>query len=107
MVSALYARLYWTLLASFCVMGLCLAFAQPLFSVPDEDAHWQTAHYRLERLPWSDGCVPTLIGGRCKKRGGPCAAVPRRDLVCRGDMHIYGGVLTYPGVLLSKLLLPR
>jgi hypothetical protein len=107
MVSALYARLYWTLLASFCVMGLLLAFAQPLFSVPDEASHWRTANFRLEHMFGAEECVPTLFGARCPRYGGPCGAIPKRTMHCRTDSEIYGGVLTYPGVLLSKLILPR
>lgn len=107
MLSAVYAKLYWTLLASFCVMGLLVAFAQPLFSVPDEAHHWQTANFRLEHLLGAEGCVPTLFGTPCPRFGGPCGAIPKRQMPCRNDSEIYGGLLTYPGVLVSKLIMPR
>ncbi|HEX6244005.1 MAG TPA: hypothetical protein VFZ61_23980, partial [Polyangiales bacterium] len=106
MLSDLYAKLYWTLLACFCVLGLCLAFTQPLFSLPDEPAHWQTAHVRAERLLNSAPCVRSVRQGNCPKRG-PCSTIPPLELSCTEALPIYGGVLTYPGVLLSKLMLPR
>jgi hypothetical protein len=106
MIAGLYAKLYWTLVASFCVMGLCLAFAQPLFSVPDEPAHWYTAHVRTERLFGSDECVKALGMPHCPE-GGPCGTIPPLEFACQEAWPIYGGVTTYPGVLLSKLILPR
>jgi Predicted membrane protein (DUF2142) len=104
--STIHARLYAALVASFCVLGLCLAFAQPIYALPDEPAHWLTANVRLEHLLGHTGCVPTVPGVRCS-RLSICSAVPELQLTCAQDLGLYGDVLTYPGVLLSKLILPR
>jgi Ca2+/Na+ antiporter len=104
--STIHARLYTALVASFCLLGLCLAFAQPVYSLPDEPAHWLTAHVRLEHLFGRKGCVPTVLGTPCPKEH-ICSTIPVLELTCANDIGLYGDALTYPGVLLSKLILPR
>lgn len=106
MVAAIQARTFAALVASFCVLGLCIAFAQPLFSLPDEPAHWLSANVRLERLFGREGCVPSLQGYACPQNK-PCSSIPELRLTCGNDIGLYGDVLTYPGVLLGKLVLPR
>jgi hypothetical protein len=104
--STIHARLYAGLVGSFCVLGLCLAFTQPIFSLPDEPAHWLSANVRIEHLLGHEGCVPSVPGARCPKRA-ICSTIPRLELTCTDDLGLYGDALTYPGVLLSKLILPR
>lgn len=106
MIATIHARLYAALVVSFCVLGLCLAFAQPIYSLPDEPAHWMSANVRLEHLLGGNGCVQTVLGGGCPKKK-VCSSIPKLELTCIQDLGLYGDFFTYPGVALSKLLLPR
>jgi hypothetical protein len=106
MFAALHARLYLALVASFCLLGVCLTFAQPVFSLPDEPAHWLTANVRVERMFGRSGCVPTVLSPPCPRKH-ICSSIPSLSLTCSEDIGVYGDLFTYPGVLLSKLLLPR
>jgi hypothetical protein len=105
--ATIHTRLYAALVASFCVLGLCLTFAQPVFSLPDEPAHWLTANVRLERFLGTKGCVPTVLGHPCPRDRHLCSTIPALHLSCAEDIGVYGDLFTYPGVVLSKLLLPR
>jgi hypothetical protein len=104
--ATVHARLYAALVVSFCVLGLCLSFAQPIYALPDEPAHWMSANVRLEHLFGRSGCVPTILGGDCPRKR-VCSSIPALQLTCIEDPGIYGDFFTYPGVVLSKLLLPR
>ncbi len=106
MFANLQATVYGAFVASFCLLGLCLTFALPLYTLPDEPVHWLTANVRIERLLGREGCVPTVAGGPCP-RGHACSPIPALELSCGEDIGIYGGLLTYPGVVLAKLILPR
>jgi hypothetical protein len=106
----LYLRLFWTLVASFGVLGACIAFTQPLFSVPDEFTHWNAGHSRLERLFGDDGCVPTFNPERRRRLHQPLPPfekLRKTPLQCMNGEDLYGDILTYPGLVLSKVILPN
>lgn len=107
MLGAVYLRLYWAFLCCACALGLCLAFVQPIFSAPDEPAHWIASHVRAEQALGTSGCVPTIhpIPWNERKWLFSYEKSPGLPLHCVPSVSLYGDLLTYPGVLISKLVL--
>jgi hypothetical protein len=107
----LYFRLYWTLVASFVALGACLAFVQPVYSVPDEATHWIAAHTRMEHLLGREGCVPFFDPERNRRHHQPMPSFEVQTstpLTCQvGGGDLYGDIFTYPGALVAKLLVPN
>ncbi|MFT3928218.1 MAG: DUF2142 domain-containing protein [Myxococcales bacterium] len=94
---------------SFLLLGACLTFAQPLFSVPDELTHWEQSHIDIEHWLSSRDCVPTLTTNPRNPRGlpPPRPSIPSGALACGEPVNGYSDAFAYPGVIASKLFLPN
>lgn len=109
-VGGVYLRTAWAFAGTFLILGLCIAFTEPAFSVPDEAAHWLAGHMRSERLLGDRDCVNLLPfgdGNRHTKHLIDYDQLDDMPLRCVDGYEIYGDALTYPGVLLSKIIVPN
>lgn len=104
----LYFNPFWALLISFGLLGACLTFAQPLLFVPDELTHWQQSHIEFEQAMGAGDCVPTINRiGPTRDAPPPVSSAPLNPLICTESPGAYAHIVAYPGVLLSKLFLPK
>jgi hypothetical protein len=118
-VPSLWRSLYLILVIGVALMGVCLTFTIPLFLIPDENAHWIQGHSRVERLRRLSrtDCVPTVSldewfqlepmrsHAERKMVRGKYERLNEVPMPCVKAWDEYGDVLTYPGVIASKLLL--
>lgn len=105
----------------FPIFGSTYAFLIPPFQVPDERAHWLTAHHDLARAVTGSGtvCSTDVALDRHFRRGiqfrperrlpaGIFAQVGELEPECEEErLYPTGNLLSYPGVLLTRLLVPR
>lgn len=105
----------------FFAVGLIVAFTLPPFQAPDEGTHWSAAFYRFESvfggLRGAESCGPahglpehmglSLVAMKPEQRMPTArfSSLRRVPMVCRGDDVPYGGLLSYPGVVLARLLI--
>lgn len=118
---SLQRKLGLLLLGAFAALGCAQAFLLPPFHVPDERRHWLAAHHRLARLLTGSGrvCSTDVALDRHFQTGihfhpkqklppGIFAAVRGLEPACEEELlYPTGNALTYPGVLLSRLFVPR
>jgi hypothetical protein len=110
-------RTFTALAIGFAVLSLCVAFTVPLFQIPDENAHWLQGHARVEKLVHPGAtCVPTVSLDEWfelepmrshpdrKFKTGRIQDLAKHPLACVTPYAEYGNVLTYPGIIASKLL---
>ncbi|MFT3928220.1 MAG: DUF2142 domain-containing protein [Myxococcales bacterium] len=105
----LYFSAYWAYAGSFCLLGACLAFAQPLLSVPDELTHWQQSHLQMEKAIHAKKCIETVTVMAMAQPHAPppVPIVSFAPLQCGVSPDAYSDAFTYPGVVASKLILPN
>lgn len=96
----------------FVVMGVALAVLIPPFHSPDEITHARLAASRLDKIlhphrncaPYADlgmSFLPILKG---EVPHGKVAALSKQPPTCAPHTEMYGGLLTYPGAVVSLLL---
>ncbi len=109
------------LVAGFALLGVVQAFVLPPFQVPDERAHWLTAHHHLARLWTGSGSVCSTDVAldrhfRVQVKFRPTQQLPRGLFArvqglqpeCEHELlYPTGHAWSYPGVLASRLFLPR
>jgi len=96
----------------FVVMGVAMAVLMPPFRSPDEVTHSRLAASRLARIlhPQRD-CAPLADLGMSfafppygQVPHGKFAAISKQPPTCAPHTKMYGGLLTYPGAVLSLFL---
>ena len=100
------------LVAGFVLLGLALAVLLPPFRAPDESTHWRLAATRLDRLlhpshtctRFGDLGIPFLFPPHAPAPHDHFAANAAQPPGCSPQPRMYGGLLTYPGAVLSLLL---
>lgn len=111
-LSALY-------LGTFLLLGFALAFILPPFQAPDESEHWSAAFVRTERLvsgnsevcsialglPEFFGTKKIVFNTEQKILSARYDKIDEAPLKCSADAVNYGGILSYPGYLISRILL--
>lgn len=111
-LSALY-------LATFLLLGFALTFVLPPFQAPDEGEHWKAAFVRAEKLASGSSEVCSVALGLPEHFGSKEIVFntdqkilsARHDKIdeapvrCSADAVNYGGILSYPGYLISRFLL--
>lgn len=109
------------LLLGFVVLGSAYAFLLPPFLVPDERAHWLAAHHHLAEWVTGSGRVCSTdvaldrhfqtgikFKPKAKQPPGLFARVRKLEPECEEKLlYPTGNLLSYPGVLLSRLWVPR
>jgi uncharacterized membrane protein len=108
------------IIVAFLAHGVVVAFLMPPFQVPDENVHWMTAFARVERLFASlSGTAPVACSSAYnlpqhfrisdirfhrenKMRPGSFSDLRSKEPGCGSADISYGGVITYPGVLIAR-----
>jgi uncharacterized membrane protein len=116
----IYISILGVIIVAFLVHGMVLAFLMPPFQVPDENVHWLTAFARVERLFASlSGTEPVSCSSAYslpqhfrvsdirfhrdnKMRSGSFADLSSEQPGCDAANISYGGVITYPGVVIAR-----
>ena len=118
-VERAYEFLCWALLAFFIFLGMSYTFLIPPFQVPDEQNHWEAAHQRINNLlpshttedcslftalaPHFDAGI-LIFNPHIKQPTGKFEDLVNLKPNCTKNNVNYGTVLTYPGVILSRVL---
>jgi len=100
------------LVAGFVFLGVALAVLLPPFRAPDESTHWRLAATRLDKLlhpshtctRFGDFGVPFLFPPNARPPHDHVAAMAEQKPGCSPQPRMYGGLLTYPGTVLSLLV---
>ncbi len=109
------------LLVFFLLLGGAYSVLLPPFLVPDERAHWLAAHHHLARAVTGSGTVCSTdvaldrhfqvdikFQPKHKLPAGIFAGVRKLRAACEEELlYPTGNLLSYPGVLLTRLLVPR
>ncbi len=109
------------LLAFFLLVGGAYSVLLPPFLVPDERAHWLAAHHHLARAATGSGTVCSTdvaldrhfqlgiqFQPKRKLPAGSFTGVRKLRAACEEELlYPTGNLLSYPGVLLTRLLVPR
>jgi uncharacterized membrane protein len=114
-----YGLICWLILIFFIAAGGTFAFLMPPFQVPDEPNHWSSAHLRIDGLFQIDEEQHCSFMNALEKHfeashlsfhserrqmTGKFSSLSEATPQCLRGQIGYGSTLTYPGVLLGRLL---
>lgn len=108
-------------LLGFGALGIANAFLLPPFQVPDERRHWLAAHHHMAKLATGSGTVCSTdvalashfeVGlefrPEVKLPSGTFSRIAQLTPECEAKLlYTRGNVSSYPGVVLSRLFVPR
>jgi len=120
-VGGLYRGVGLLLLLAFGALGVANTFLLPPFQVPDERRHWLAAHHHLAKLVTGSGTVCSTdvsivrhfeVGlefhPEVKLPEGIFSGLETLEPACQDQLlYTRGNVASYPGVVLSRLFVPR
>jgi hypothetical protein len=120
-VRSVYRNLGLLFLLFFSVLGTSYAFLLAPFQVPDERRHWLAAHHHIAKLMTGSGTVCSTdvaldrhfqmgvkFHPKQKVPAGIFSRVEKLSPECEKNLlYRRGNLLSYPGVVLSRLFVPR